>query len=327
MSEAKDTVIVIGGATATGKSAVACEVARRIDGEIISADSMQVYKYMDIGSAKVTKEEMLGVPHHMIDVTDPDDPMDVSRYAAMASECLRDILGRGKVPVICGGTGFYIRALIRGTDFNDDSKDEGYSAELRAVLEEKGPEALHAMLREVDPASAESIHPNNIKRVIRALEFHRAAGYPISEHNTRERERKSPYKVFFFVINDSREALYQRIDARVDFMMEAGLADEVAYLRAMGLTAADRSMQGIGYKEILSAMDGEYSMEEAVRLIKKGSRNYAKRQMTWFRSEEDTHVVERSEFDGDSIRMARHIISVIESSSEIRAKEVGLPYE
>lgn len=323
----KKLLIVIAGPTAVGKSALAAELARRIDGEVVSADSMQVYKYMDIGSAKVTLEEMLGVPHHMIDVIEPTDSMDAHRYAEMAKECIGGIYKRGHVPILCGGTGFYIQAVTKDIDFKETHEDEAFREKMRLIAEEEGPEALYEKLLAADPEAAAQIHPHNIKRVIRALEFHALTGEKISGHNLEESRKETPYDLHFFVIEDDRAALYERIDARVDFMMEEGLYDEVAFLKAMGLTKEHVSMQGIGYKEILKAMDGEYSLEEAVRIIKRDSRHYAKRQLTWFRREKDAVHLLRQDFGGDSMKLLKEIIRQLEETTTIRAKEVGKPYE
>ena len=324
----KDPLIVVAGPTAVGKSRLAAEIARRIDGEVISADSMQVYRYMDIGSAKVTLEEMLGVPHHMIDVEDPRGEMDVSRYAAEALRCVRDILMRGHIPVLCGGTGFYIQAVTNCIDFNESSApDEEYRAFLRKTAEERGNIYLHEMLRKADPDAAEDIHPNNLKRVIRALEFAHETGGRISEHNARERRRESPWNLCFFYLDDDREELYQRIDRRVDFMMEEGLPDEVAYLRAMGLTRDHVSMQGIGYKEMLGFFEGDYDLDEAVRLIKLNSRHYAKRQGTWFRRVPGAIRIMRTDYGGSDERILEKMLSEIRLRTGIQAKEVKNPYE
>ncbi|MDO5702448.1 MAG: tRNA (adenosine(37)-N6)-dimethylallyltransferase MiaA [Lachnospiraceae bacterium] len=322
----KPTLIVIAGPTAVGKSELAAELGRRIDGEVVSADSMQVYRHMDIGSAKVTLEEMLGVPHHMIDVTDPSDPMDVVRYASMASACIEDIVSRGRVPILCGGTGFYIQAVTHGIDFTETGEDTAFREEMREVAKREGPEALHARLALIDPESALAIHPNNVKRVIRALEFYRETGRPISAHNEEQKKRTSPYDLVAFAITDDRAKMYERIDRRVDFMMEAGLADEVAYLRAMGLDRTCVSMQGIGYKELLDAMDGLMSYEEAVRAVKLGSRHYAKRQLTWLRRDPDMIFIDRRDFGGDTWKVLDEIIRIIEEKTKIRAHDVKDPY-
>lgn len=323
----KQPLIVIAGPTAVGKSELAAELARRIDGEVISADSMQVYKYMDIGSAKVTLEEMLGVPHHMIDVCEPTEEMDVARYAGMANAAIRDIASRGHVPVLCGGTGFYIQAVTRGIDFTETEPDTAFREEMAAYAAEHGADSLHEKLKAVDPAAAAEIHPNNIKRVIRALEYFRETGERISDHNEAERLKESPYNLVFVFLDDERAALYERIDRRVDFMMEEGLAEEVAYLRAMGLDRTYVSMQGIGYKEILAYMDGEYSLDEAVRIIKRESRHYAKRQETWFKRDRDAIRLMRNDYGGDTFRILQKVLEMVEEKTGIRGKEVGRPNE
>ncbi len=291
-------LIVIAGPTAVGKSDIAIKLAKRLNGEIVSADSMQVYRYMDIGSAKVTKEEMQGIPHHLIDVLDPAEDFNAFLFTKMAGECIEDINARGKVPILTGGTGFYIRALCYGNDFSESAgADPEIYDRLEKEASEKGPDVLFDRLKKVDPLSCEIVHPNNIKRVIRALAFYEETGRPISTHNSEMRERPPAYVLHYFVITDERKKLYERIDARVDKMMEAGLLDEVRRLKAMGLSAKqNNSMQGIGYKELLMYLDGKISLPEAVDLIKKGSRHYAKRQLTWFKRERDAIWIDRSLF-------------------------------
>ena len=309
----KPMLIVVAGPTASGKSTAAVELARMIDGEIISADSMQVYRYMDIGSAKITKEEMMGIPHYLIDVADPTEDFDVVRYAREAKAAVSDIILRGKVPILCGGTGFYIQAVTRDIDFSETGSLPEYREELAAYAAQHGNAALHERLRDIDPVSYETIHPNNLKRVIRALEYYKETGMTISAHNEAERQRETPYDLHFFVLNDDRAVLYDRIDKRVDFMMAEGLYDEVMYLRQMGLTRDMVSMQGLGYKEMLDCMDGRYDLDEAVRILKRDSRHYAKRQITWFKRERNTIWIDRRDFGGDSIKIA-----------EFMAGEIGL---
>ncbi|MBP3879489.1 MAG: tRNA (adenosine(37)-N6)-dimethylallyltransferase MiaA [Lachnospiraceae bacterium] len=313
----KIPLIVVAGPTAAGKSECAVELARRIDGEIISADSMQVYRYMDIGSAKITLEEMMGIPHHMIDVADPSESFDVARFKEMAKACIEEIHARGRIPILCGGTGFYIQAVTRDIDFTDTTADTEYRKELLAYAETNGTEALHRKLAEVDPSAAEQIHPNNLKRVIRALEFFRETGNRISDHNEAEKQRETPYDLLFFVISEARETLYDRIDRRVDFMMEEGLLDEVAYLRAMGLTREMVSMQGLGYKEMLDVLDEKISYDEGVRILKRDTRHFAKRQLTWFRREKDALWIDRADFGGDSIKIAEYLAGIVRCRLEI----------
>ena len=309
----KPMLIVVAGPTASGKSAAAVELARMIGGEIISADSMQVYRYMDIGSAKITKEEMMGVPHYLIDVADPTEEFDVVRYAHEAKAAISDILSRGKIPILCGGTGFYIQAVTRDIDFSETGSLPKYREELTDYAAQHGNTALHEQLKNIDPVSYETIHPNNLKRVIRALEYYKETGMTISAHNEAERQRETPYDLHFFVLNDDRAVLYDRIDRRVDFMMAEGLYDEVMYLRQMGLTRDMVSMQGLGYKEMLDCMDGKCDIDEAVRILKRDSRHYAKRQITWFKREKDAVWIERADFGGDSKRIA-----------EFMAKSIGV---
>ena len=309
----KPMLIVVAGPTASGKSAAAVELARMIDGEIVSADSMQVYRYMDIGSAKITKEEMMGIPHYLIDIADPTEDFDVVRYAREAKAAVSDIISRGKVPILCGGTGFYIQAVTRDIDFSETGSLPEYREALAAYASQHGNAALHERLRDIDPVSYETIHPNNLKRVIRALEYYKETGMTISAHNEAERQRETPYDLHFFVLNDDRAVLYDRIDKRVDFMMAEGLYDEVMYLRQMGLTRDMVSMQGLGYKEMLDCMDGRYNLDEAVRILKRDSRHYAKRQITWFKRERNTVWIDRADFGGDSIKIA-----------EFMAREAGL---
>ena len=308
-------LIVVAGPTASGKSAAAVELARIIGGEIISADSMQVYRYMDIGSAKITQEEMMGVPHYLIDVADPTEEFDVVRYAHEAKAAISDIISRRKIPILCGGTGFYIQAVTRDIDFSETGALPEYREELTAYAAEHGNSALHEQLKNIDPVSYETIHPNNLKRVIRALEYYKETGMTISAHNEAERQRETPYDLHFFVLNDDRAVLYDRIDRRVDFMMAEGLYDEVMYLRQMGLTRDMVSMQGLGYKEMLDCMDGKCDIDEAVRILKRDSRHYAKRQITWFKREKDAVWIERADFGGDSKRIAEFMAKSIGVSS------------
>lgn len=288
-------LVIIAGATATGKSAVAVELAKQADGAVISADSMQVYRGMDIGSAKITPEEMQGIPHYLIDIADPKEEWNVVRFQGEAKKAVRKITGEGKLPILCGGTGFYIQALLYGIDFTEMEEDTSYRSELTAIAQTQGPEVLHRMLEECDPESAAAIHPNNVKRVIRALEFEKqSGGLTISEHNRRERERRSAYNACYFVLDMDRELLYPRIDMRVDQMFDKGLVKEVEKLRSEGLTDRDVSMQGLGYKEILRALDGKCTIEEARRTIKLETRHFAKRQVTWFKREKEVVWIRRT---------------------------------
>ena len=292
----KTPLLIIAGPTATGKSASAVELALRMGGEVISADSMQVYRGMDIGSAKVTREEMRGVPHHLIDCVDPDETWNVVRFKEQASLAVRDIADRGKLPIVCGGTGFYIQALLYDIDFTQMEENAPLRKRLSDMAAEKGPEAVHALLAQRDPASAAAIHPGNVKRVIRALEFIEESGRSIAVHNAEQREKQSAYRSVFFVLTMDRAKLYERIDRRVDIMMQQGLLEEVTRLRDMGIARDSTAMQGIGYKQIYGFLEGEYDLEEAVRLIKRDTRHFAKRQLTWFRREKEVLWVDTDRF-------------------------------
>ena len=295
----KQPLIILTGPTASGKTALSVELAKRIGGEIISADSMQVYRYMDVGSAKVTVEEMDGVPHHLIDVLDPQDSFNVVTFQEMAKEAMEKIYANGHIPIVAGGTGFYIQALLYDIDFTDNDGDMEYRHHLEELAKEQGAEVLHSMLKEVDPPSAEAIHANNVKRVIRALEFYQKTGQRISDHNEEERQKESPYNFAYYVLNMDRATLYDRIDLRVDKMIEAGLEEEVKQLKAMGCTRDMVSMQGLGYKEILDYLNGELSLEEAVYILKRDTRHFAKRQLTWFKREKDVTWVTQENFGFD----------------------------
>ena len=292
-------LIILTGPTAVGKTELSVRLAEKIGGEIISADSMQVYRHMDIGSAKVTREEMRGIPHYLIDELEPSEEFNVVVFQQMAKKAMAQILSHGHIPIVAGGTGFYIQALLRDIDFTETGEDPEFRAELEAIAESGGEEELYRRLREADPEAAAEIHPNNRKRVIRALEYYHFTGEKISEHNRKERERSSPYRFLYLVLNRERQELYRRIDLRVDQMMAAGLLEEVRRLREMGYTRDMVSMQGLGYKELLAYLDGECTLEEAVYTIKRDTRHFAKRQLTWFRREADTVWLSREEWPDD----------------------------
>lgn len=306
----KKPLIVLTGPTAVGKTKLSISLAKALDGEVISADSMQVYKYMDIGSAKIRPEEMDGVPHHLVDVLRPDEEFHIVRFQQMAQEAMDKIYSHGRIPILVGGTGFYIQAVTRNIDFTEAVKEDGYRSELEAMAEEKGCEYLHNMLRDVDPKSAEEIHANNVKRVIRALEFYHQNGVSISSHNEVQKERQSPYNLAYFVLNAPRELLYQRIDQRVDEMLANGLVDEVERLKDMGYHRGMVSMQGLGYKEILAYLDGECILEEAVRILKRDTRHFAKRQLTWFRREAEVTWVDKDKFIYNDEKILEYMLSV-----------------
>lgn len=292
----KKPMVILTGPTAVGKTALSIRLAKEINGAVISADSMQVYRHMDIGSAKIRPEEMQGVKHYLIDILEPEEEFHVVRFVEEAKAALEEIYRNGQIPIIAGGTGFYIQALLYDINFDGQDCDADYRRELEQIAEEKGAEYLHQMLEEVDAESAKAIHAHNTKRVIRALEFYHVSGKKISEHNETEHQKESPYNFAYFVLTDERERLYKRIEARVDAMMEEGLLDEVRLLKERGATKEMVSMQGLGYKEILAYLDGEISLERAVYLIKRDTRHFAKRQLTWFRRERDVIWFDKEQY-------------------------------
>ena len=308
----KNPMIILTGPTAVGKTDLSIQLAKAINGEIISADSMQVYRHMDIGSAKVTPEEMDGVPHHLIDVLEPEEEFNVVVFQKLAKEALTGIYERGHIPIIVGGTGFYIQALLYDIDFTENDGDTAIRRELEKLAQTQGAGCLHQMLQEIDPESAAAIHQNNVKRVIRAIEFYRQTGKKISLHNEQEREKQSPYQFLYYVLDTDRKTLYERIDRRVDLMMEHGLVDEVKHLADMGCTRDMVSMQGLGYKEILDYLSGEISLEEAVYILKRDTRHFAKRQITWFKRERDVRWLELEQFQNDRKKVLEHILDEIE---------------
>ena len=313
----KKPLVVLTGPTAVGKTKLSIALAKAINGEILSADSMQVYKHMDIGSAKIRPEEMEGVPHHLIDILEPWEEFNVVVFQKHCLECMEQIYDRSHIPILVGGTGFYIQALLYDIDFTEQQCDETYRRQLEDLAREHGAEYLHGILREVDPASAEAIHANNIKRVIRALEFYHLSGKKISEHNETERQKQSPYNFAYFVLTDERAKLYERIDRRVDAMIEAGLVEEVKKLKSMGCSREMVSMQGLGYKEILAYLDGGCTLEEAVYIIKRETRHFAKRQLTWFKRERDVIWLDKQAFGYDDAAILTDMISILEEKEII----------
>lgn len=297
----KKPLVVLTGPTAVGKTALSIDLAKRINGEIVSADSIQVYKGMDIGSAKITKEEMDGVKHYLIDVLEPTKDFNVATFKEMAVAAMEEIYSNGKIPIITGGTGFYIQAVLYDIDFTKTQADGSYRASLETFAKEHGVEALHDKLKEVDEQAAKEIHPNNVKRVIRALEFYKeSGGKQISKHNEEERQKSSPYQFAYLVLNKDRQVLYKQIEKRIDMMLEAGLVDEVKHLKEMGCTKEMVSMQGLGYKEILAYLNGECTLDEAIYLLKRDTRRFAKRQLTWFRRERDVDFINKDEYSSES---------------------------
>ncbi|MDO5539868.1 MAG: tRNA (adenosine(37)-N6)-dimethylallyltransferase MiaA [Eubacteriales bacterium] len=300
----KKPLIILTGPTAVGKTNLSIALAKAINGEIISADSMQVYRGMDIGSAKITPEEMQGVPHYLIDELEPDEEFHVVKFKNMARKYMEQIYEKGKIPILTGGTGFYIQSVLYDINFTENSSDAVYRTELEQLAKEHGAEYLHRMLAEVDPDSAGDIHANNVKRVIRALEYYHDSGQPISVHNRQERQKESPYAAVYFVLNEERSRLYERINQRVDTMLEQGLVDEVRRLRARGFTSDMVSMQGLGYKEILDYLDGKCSLEDAVYRLKRDTRHFAKRQITWFKREKNVCWVQKEDFEDQDAVLA-----------------------
>lgn len=311
-------LVVLTGPTAVGKTALSISLAKAINGEIISADSMQVYKYMDIGSAKIMPEEMQGVRHYLVDEFMPEEDFNVVKFQQYACKYMEEIYEKGKVPILVGGTGFYIQAVLNDIDFTENEEDTTLRCQLEQFAREHGPQALHDQLAAVDPKAAEEIHPNNCKRVIRAIEFYQQTGQRISDHNQQERAKTSPYNSAYFVLTDDRQVMYDRINLRVDLMMEQGLVDEVKKLRDMGYTRDMVSMQGLGYKEILDAFDGKWSMEEAVEIIKRDTRHFAKRQLTWFKREQDVIWVDKREYDRDNARILEGMLAILKEKKIIK---------
>ena len=313
----KKPFVIIAGPTAVGKTELSIALAEKINGVIISADSIQVYKYMDIGSAKITKAEMRGIDHYLIDEFDPSDEFHVVKFQECAKRYMEQIYQKKQIPILVGGTGFYIQALLRDIDFSKEESDESYRNSLEALANEKGEEYLHQMLAKIDAKSAEDIHSNNRKRVIRALEFYHTSGKKISDHNEEEKKRISPYNHAYFVLNDTRELLYKKIDERVDLMIDQGLVDEVKHLKEMGYHKNLVSMQGIGYKEILKYLDGELTIEEAVYTMKRDTRHFAKRQLTWFKREADVLWIMKPEFEYNTEAILSYMIDKLKEKEII----------
>ena len=297
--EEKEPLIILTGPTAVGKTDLSLKLAKRVDGEIISADSMQVYRQMDIGSAKIKSRDMQGIPHHLIDIMEPEEEFNVVTFQQLAKKAIADIRERGRIPIITGGTGFYIQSVLYDIDFTENPEDTTCREKLEQAADEKGPEYLHKMLAAVDKESAEQIHANNVKRVIRALEFYMQTGKKISQHNEQERKRQAAYNACYFVLDDKREAIYDRIDKRVDKMLQEGLVEEVKRLRERGCRRDMVSMQGIGYRQVFEYLEGNMSLEDTIEQIKKDTRHFAKRQLTWFGREKEVVMVDKSKFGSE----------------------------
>lgn len=289
-------LIVLTGPTAVGKTSLSIALAKAVGGEIISADSMQVYKYMNIGTAKITEEEKCGIPHFLIDELEPDEEFNVTIFKNKVMGYIKDIKSRGKVPIIVGGTGFYIQSVIYDINFNEYGDDSNVRKKYEAMAETIGKSELHKKLALVDREYADSVSENNVKKVVRALTFFEMTGEKLSEHNKRERERRSPFDFAYFVLTMDRKKLYERIDKRVDLMFDMGLVDEVKALMAKGYDKSLVSMQGIGYKEVIDYLNGETSLEECIDIIKRDTRHFAKRQLTWFKREKVVTYIDKDEF-------------------------------
>jgi len=295
----KKPLIILTGPTAVGKTELSIKLAKAVEGEIISADSMQVYKHMDIGTAKIKPSDMQGVTHYLIDELEPEEDFNVVRFQEYALKYMEDIYKRGKLPILVGGTGFYIQAVLNGIDFKEAKEDNAYRDSLLIQAAEKGADYLHDQLKKVDPEAAKAIHPNNVKRVIRALEYHNQTGDLISAHNEEQKQKDSPYNFCYFVLNRDRKVLYDGINKRVDLMVEEGLVDEVKSLLEKGCTGNMVSMQGLGYKEIISYINGSCSLSEAINSIKQETRHFAKRQITWFKREKEVIWVQKEDYQDD----------------------------
>ena len=291
-------LLILAGPTAVGKSDISVKVAKALGGECISADSIQVYKGLNIGSGKITEEEMEGIPHHLLDILNPEEDYDASSFQHMAREKVKEIYRRERLPILVGGTGFYIQAMLRDIDFQeeDEAEKERLRSKLEKEREERGSTALHEELKLVDPISAEEIHPHNRQRIMRALEYFYLHKSPISKHNREEKEKEALYDSLFLVLNRNREDLYEGINARVEKMFRDGLVSEVEAFSNKGYTEHSPGFKGIGYREIFPYLRGECSLSECKALIQQNSRHYAKRQLTWFKREKETIFVEAEHF-------------------------------
>lgn len=289
----KEKLLVIVGPTAVGKTALSIELAKKLDGEVISGDSMQVYKGMDIGTAKITPEEMDGIPHYLIDTHDPDELFSAAEFQQRATQHITDVNSRDKLPMIVGGTGLYIQSVIYQYEFSEAKQDEALRRNLEELAQNQGNEVLHLRLQAIDPITADRLHPNDVKRVIRALEIYQLTGTTMAEYQ--KRAKQSPYQLCLLGLTMERDRLYERINQRVDIMMENGLEREVRSLLDQGYSKDLVSMQAIGYKEMVEYIEGRLTISDTTELIKKNSRNFAKRQLTWFRSMKEIHWVDAEE--------------------------------
>ena len=313
----KKPLIVLTGPTAVGKTKLSIELAKAVGGEIISADSMQVYKYMDIGSAKIRPEEMDGVPHYLVDVLDPAEEFHIVKFQKMAKEAMEQIYANGHIPILVGGTGFYIQAIVKDIDFTENEENKAVREKWEQFAKDYGADALHEELRKIDPKSADVIPAGNIKRIVRALEFYELSGKRISEHNEEQKAKESPYNYAYFVLNDHRNLLYDRIEKRIDEMVKEGLVEEVEGLKMHGFTKNMVSMQGLGYKEILDYLNGNLTLEEAIYILKRDTRHFAKRQLTWFKREQSVIWVNKYDYDYDNKKILAAMLAVLEDKGII----------
>ena len=313
--ESKQKLLILTGPTAVGKTDLSIKLAKQIGGEIISADSMQVYRKMDIGTAKISKDEMQGIPHYLIDCMEPDEEFNVTVFQKMAMNAIKEITTNGHIPILTGGTAFYIQALLYGVDFTEEDHDDSFRNHLyEKAKTTQGKKQIYKMLMETDPEYAQSVHENNVRRVIRALEYHHFTGKKFSQYNENQRKRDAIYDFRYFVLTDERLHLYERIDGRVDSMMKQGLLQEVKTLYEMKYDRSLISMQGVGYKELFSYLDGKTSLEEAVEEIKKNTRHFAKRQMTWFRREKEVIFLAKNDFGYDDDKILDRILELTDWS-------------
>lgn len=309
-AQKKQPLIILTGPTAAGKTSLSIALAKEVGGEIISADSMQIYRRMDIGTAKIRREEMEGIPHYLIDELEPSEEFNVVSFVEKAKAAMEIIYGRGHIPIVVGGTGFYIQALLYHVDFSNHEREETYRKQLMQLAQDKGKEYLYRMLKERDPEYAQTVHSNNVKKVVRALEYYKETGEKLSEHNKEQRAKDSPYCFAYFVLTHDREVLYQRINDRVDQMMKAGLEKEVGALISEGCGRELVSMQGLGYKEFFDYFEGKASLEETTDKIKQDTRHFAKRQLTWFRREREVIWLNKKDYEREELLLA-HMLDII----------------
>lgn len=309
-------IVIIAGPTASGKTKTSVALAKQLNGEIISADSMQIYKLMNIGTAKPTIDEMQGIPHYMIDVVDPDEDFSVAVFREMAGKYIDDIINRGKLPIVVGGTGLYINSLLYPFDFTETPEDTEYRDSLKDYADREGNEALHHLLKDVDNESYNRLHPNDTKRIIRALEVYKNTGKPISVYQVESKKMQSEYNCVYIGLIMDRNKLYDIINRRVDKMFQEGLVNEVKELKSEGYTKELKSIQGIGYKEVFDYIDGIYTLDEVKENIKQGTRRYAKRQLTWFRHQGNIHWINIDEFN-NSEELVKNIVNYIEGKLKL----------